>query len=520
MLGNPCAYSKDIRIDLPQEGDDDLWYYAQIRFYVPSAIANRWFSVYNYGSTLCSYQNWFVDYGAPPSGHFWLAGGWHRILFDFRPHQNSGFLNFSIRTEDSEHAYAWLDRFHLDTPNYTDNGVTYTIKTRTYLPEDTYFLIGYADDYIQDVYSGNDLKWSDWQWQLDPQNIIWAWGDGFSYPLGEYDSNAWHDMSFTYGEIWQGGVLDFQYASWSQQRNRFGPSKFYANANLSRNKYSRFPWKVDPIPYCDANEGQLFGGSKYMDATRPEMSNRLFETRLRINAVNDYPDLNVTAEVGLGVMNVTWALGPGTLADDIGIPLNLTVINVHSGYPYNETISSWRLLLYNATLDIHSFSALDITGVEFRGEGESIVNQGWTVGVDYIGTVMMFVSSTLEQPVGALVGLGIKGIAASAKYTQGQQLPPYTKTVEQTSHYQLWYNNLDDLQYLGVAYYRDLPGPYPFMTANDIVFFKLAPDAGRRCGLTMVKLTGTLVLTGGWYAVVFPLADIEMTLAIPWFIRG
>lgn len=48
-------------------------------------------------------------------------------------------------------------------------------------------------------------------WDMGPTyGAIYAWGDGFCYPLGYLDPPAWRDIEFTFGEIWQAGLLDFQ----------------------------------------------------------------------------------------------------------------------------------------------------------------------------------------------------------------------------------------------------------------------------------------------------------------------
>jgi hypothetical protein len=100
--------------------------------------------------------------------------------------------------------------------------------------KDDYFLIGYADDYIDDVHV-DGLVWQDWMWDMGEYGAIYAWGDGFSYPLGNLENNTGlnaYTLSFKFGNINATGLLDFQIVSWDKQRDRIGKPKFYASANI------------------------------------------------------------------------------------------------------------------------------------------------------------------------------------------------------------------------------------------------------------------------------------------------
>jgi len=526
----PIAYSTTFDFKVPdytgEDVDKEVWYYVLAKFYVPSELSRQTF--YFVATADYCVKNVKIN-GLSKSGGGSsvsinlgkLSNGYHLLEFEFVDISGGGSLNFRVVTATWQ--YAWLVRFRIYVPNYSDKEYRYNVSTILNLPlDDYYFLSGYADDYINDVYWGG-LKMRDWQWSLGSEKI-YAWGDGFLYPL-VWPAHGFQPFSLTFGEIWGGGLLDFQVVSWSFQRDRLGPPKFYASADLSEGKYSIFPWDPEPEPYCNVTEAKLFGGSLWVSEESPEISNKYFETRLRINATSEdefHDYLDVSAEVGLGLGWVEWVLGPGTQADDIGILVNLTCVNLHSNF-FSDS-RPWDLILYNATLDIHSFSALDITKVEYYNEGESRVNQDLTIAVDYLGTVIMFIFGPLapelglmHATIGSLVGFGIKGIAAGAKYYQGQQLPPYTKTVQQSHHYQLWYNGNAWLWYLGV--YDVLHAPPTLLTTNDMTFFQLKPNEGLRCGLTKVKFSGTL-LARYFGLITFPIADIEIALSIPWFIRG
>jgi len=117
------------------------------------------------------------------------------------------------------------------------------------------------------------------------------------------------------------------------------------------------------------------------------------------------------------------------------------------------------------------------------------------------------------------VGLFIKGIAAVAKYFRGQATYPYSIETGTISCYRLRYNEVVG----GLIGTLVINQPDKYLgSRNDLVFFKLNPTTGKHCGLTKAVLRGTLMATYGSSALLsfWPIADIEITLAIPWFVRG
>jgi hypothetical protein len=434
-----------------------------------------------------------------------------------------GQLKFAIKTTSGD--FAWLYRFKIQVPDYGDNEVKYTVKTTLNLPlHDYYFLKGYhADDYITDLYWGG-LKMRGWEWNCSPYETLYAWGDGFLYPIVE--DYGVQPFTFTFGEIWGAGLLDFKVISWTFQRNHFGPPKFYARTTLDRGK---FPNPMGKEFYqCDV-EGEIRAGSKwYLNEESPEMSVKHFETKLKIHAHYDnQPTSNhyfeTTVEIGLGLGWCQWALGPGG-QDDIGIFTSLTCLQWETNI--EDPNFWWILYLWDTTIDIYSFPSLNITGLEFYPEGDSKVKPDLTA-IGYTGSGIMFIFATLRalgyiQPetavIGSLVGLAIQGIEVISHYYDGQQLLPYTKTIQEGHHYQIYYNE-------GTAY----PGPdYLLIPAqegtskNDMGFFKVKPLEGKRCGSTKVVLKSTLMAEwcSSGLIVPYPIVDIEIAFLIPWFIRG
>jgi hypothetical protein len=104
---------------------------------------------------------------------------------------------------------------------------------------------------------------------------------------------------------------------------------------------------------------------------------------------------------------------------------------------------------------------------------------------------------------------------------EGQSVCRFEETISEYHHRQLSaeYDLCTEPHEL-IAYSR---------SASDVVFFKLNPAAGQHCGLTKAVLKGTLVARYGIYTGQFPpviyyyfypIANIEITLYIPWFLRG
>jgi hypothetical protein len=423
-------------------------------------------------------------------------------------------LRFHVATASGQ--YAWLSRFRIYIPNYSDTEYNYTVRTRTYFPGDTFFLGGYADDFIDNVYVDVGLIWQDWEWDMGSSyGAVYAWGDGFMYPLDwQYD---WHNITFTFGEIEDAGLLDFQYISWTNQRNRIGNPKFYSVGSLNTGNY------------ITIDSAMFYGGSKWKDESDPEFSERYFEARQIINITYDDGDYWFTTsfEVGLGLGWAEWALLPAT-EDDVGITLNLTCLywnsNKGMAYPYQF----WTLDLRNITLDVYSFPALEIKGIEYQ-EYDSFVKSDGTAAIDYMGTVIMFVSSVIvggaPGVLGATVGLGIKGLAAIIKIAAGQLVSClFDEILSESNHYQL---NRDEE--LPISVCTNAPEGHSSRYESDVIFFKLDPTAGKRCGLTKVVVQGRIdvthwILTGHapymepvWSTYI---GNIKSTIYIPWFLRG
>jgi hypothetical protein len=370
----------------------------------------------------------------------------------------------------------------------------YTVETSTILPiDDHYFLKGYADDFIDDLYL-DGLYWQDWEWDMGSMyGAINAWGDGFLYPMG-YRQKEPLDVAFTFWEKEDSGLLDFQFISWTHQRDRIGNPRFRAVGSLDQASTT-------------IDSAMFYAGSKWKFEEDPEFSERYFEARHVINcSIGSF-------EIGLGLGWAEWALLPGT-EDDVGITVNFTnTYCIEEDPPWYY----WEFSLKDPTIETYSFPALEIKGIEYE-EHDSFVRQDLIAAMDYTGTVIMFASTALQGPtplgiLGASVGLGIKGIPAIIKIVEGQQVSRFEQIITDEHHYQVRSQMDWTMRSLG--------------SKSDVLFFKLNPAAGQHCGLIKVVLTAPLWCTFwhyndsvGWIGDSSLLANIIITISIPWFLRG
>lgn len=521
----PIAYSTTFDFTVPAyTGGDvgkEVWYYILARLYVPSELSGQNF--YFVATADYRVQNVKMNgYSKTGSGSSVnsdlgkLGGGYHLLEFEFVDISGGGSLSFHVATATSQ--YAWLSRFRIYVPNYSDNRYEYNVEVwTTFSMEDEYYLKGYADDFINSLHT-DGLLWDGWMWNLSSTETIYMWGDGFLYPFGRKNRDYNCSISFIFGEMWEGGLLDFQVISWTNQTDRIGAPKFYALANVFPG-YKRI-YEIDN--YGLVENATVYGGSKWNGTVA--VSDRFFECRARMNSNvtafdNGVPTgcgLKQELEIGLGV---GWAeLVLPKANNDLGITLNFTVIN-STEIINGEIIPHCGLWLYELddySVDVYSYSGLDIMGAEFTGTEnvESIINPGWTAAVDYIGNVIMFVSTILGSPEGVAVGLTLKGTAllvASTKFIEGQSLPSYTTTISEFHHYRV--NATRGLE----IYDEELP-----YSLAGTAFFKLNPNIGYTCGLTKITLRGLLTVTGpmilGGHWETYPIGSVEITICVPWFI--
>ena len=523
----PIAYSTSFEFQVPDDGNASVWYYILVRFYVTDALSGKVFYLVAGKSVDDAIRNVKVDCCVKSSqvgGLFsvelgQLSSGYHLLELEYLENIGGGLINFTVKTAADE--YAWMDRFRIYVPNYSDAEVKYTVKTYTCFPGDTFFLGGsanqhlYVDDYIDDVYLDAGLLWQDWMWNLGSYGSIYAWQDGFLYPLGW--QNGWHTIKFTYGEIWGPGLLDFQYISRTNQRDKIGKPKYLASAKIYN--------LGDGITL---NSAKIYGTSQW--ASDPGVSGRNFTILTTFNVTyNDGSTwFNTLFTIEIGNWWATWELGGGQ-PPDVAIPLNFTAAelssNLETGYwwsPAGDRWFYWEAYLRNYKINVYSFQNLPIKGIEEAGTSQSknIIAPDYTIESNFLANVIMTVSAFIEGPgavIGAAIGLGIAGAAADFSYVQGQSVSRYIETVKENNYLQLTANE-------PICFTKETNSSVSD-SKSDIVFIKFGPNAGYRCGLTKVVLEATLGMEyhmeSSYTSPIitdYPIGTVEITLYIPWFI--
>jgi hypothetical protein len=311
--GPPVAYSTTFDFTVPDDGNNEVWYYVLARVYVPSGLSGQHF--YFVASADDSIQHVKLDvlFSKAGSGSSvnidlgTLSSGYHLIEFEFIEVSGGGWLNFHVATATGN--YAWLSRFRIYVPNYSDTKYEYTVKTNTYFPPtDYYYLGGYADDYISEVYLGVGCIYHDWEWNSQSGiGDIFRWD--FMYPLGTLSS--WNDVKLTYGNK-KDGVLDFQYLSRTLQQDRIGKPKFWTKI---------YPPSSSALTLYD---GIAFAGSKWDSIPG---SRQRFTAGIRVLAnatdTDTYYPIPQEAEVTL-FLDVPGPPWDKNTIQDIGVYINLT----------------------------------------------------------------------------------------------------------------------------------------------------------------------------------------------------
>lgn len=336
----PIAYSTTFEFTVPEDGDEEVWYYILARIYVPPELSGQNF--YFVATADDSVQNIKLDAqlkaGSGSSVNIdlgSLSSGYHLLEFEFVETTAAGLLNFHVATTAEE--YAWLIRFRICIPDYSDTEYRYTVKAHTNFPRDYYFLAGEADDFVDDVYIDEALVWQDWEWDSKYGIVgdIFAWD--FLYPLSNLE--GWKDVCFTFGEIWDAGVLDFQFLSRTHHQVKIGNPKFWATISNP----------TSPYPPSDPRYLKIYGikawaGSKW--TSTPGSSRRLIAVGIRVlaNATDTYTFYPIPQEAEVTLfLELPSSKWPLNSPQDIGLHINLT-------YTYFDEKTSFTVFRYGLKL--------------------------------------------------------------------------------------------------------------------------------------------------------------------------
>lgn len=305
---DPIAYSTTFEFTVPSDGDNEVWYYVLARVYVPEELSGLDFCF-----IVDEVDDWVlnvkiddqpvdVDLGS-------LCHGYHLLEFEFVEKWAGGKLRFHVATASEQ--LAWLARFRVYVPNYDETEYEYTIKTTTnFTNYDLYYLTGFADDYIW-KFKVDSTQWNEWQWDTGAEKI-YAWRDGFLYPVFDGKESGVFNVEFNFSEIWASGLVDFQYVSWEHQGERIGKPRYWSSVELEAGEG------------LSIYETTVYWGSKWDGDSGT--SRRSFETAIEMEVNNTDDDLisfPYKVQLGISVGFLPLAIDKGSSVD-MGFLFNLT----------------------------------------------------------------------------------------------------------------------------------------------------------------------------------------------------
>jgi hypothetical protein len=519
----PIAYSTTFEFSVPDDGGLEVWYYVLVRMYVPSELA---------GNEFYLFPDWVDDWirnvkmnrqlkysgghpaCQPPASVSlgFLGQGYHLLEFEYGEQWAYGILRFHVATASGQPA--WLSRFRTYVPNYSNTKYEYTVKTSTILPiDDHYFLKGYADDFIDDLYL-DGLYWQDWEWDMGPTyGVINAWGDGFLYPMG-YRQKEPLDVAFTFGEKEGAGLLDFQFVSWTFQQSRIGNPIFWTKASAE-----------EATPYLQIHGAKAWTGSKW--TAEPGRSMRLISTTLRVLVNTTDPNTFHPAPQEAEVSLVLGWLDPApkrNVVQDIGVMINLTYTYFIDGsLVYGMPIWFDAQSIEVRLAEQGSALYMPAQSIVFNTQSNnSFISPQWKVVGTASGMLInFFITSALYDtfgPAGAITGISAAAfISQLYNFFNNQELVSVQENTGNLTYrkfaYTDWFKTAESQQ----------PLAKPVRSVCQGFFFRVYPFASGHCGLISINLKGNLWLPffyvnpeyeyGTWLPV-----HVELQIAFPVFI--
>jgi hypothetical protein len=531
----PIAYSTSFNFTVPSDGDYPVNYYVLSRVYVNSSLSGQRF--YFVASADDGVQNVKLDNslkaGSGGSVNIdlgTLSKGYHLIEFEFVEVSGGGWLSFHVATASGQPA--WLDRFRIYLPNYSNNMHEYTVTTRTCFPiYDNYYLEGFADDYICN-FKVDSTQWYEWEWSTQ-QETINAWEDGFLYPVFNSKETGIFNIEFTFGGR-DGGVLDFQFLSCEYEKARIGNPRFWAQTKITP---AGSPEQL--VELYDYST-QISCGSHWCDVNGVPTSNPMdFEF------ITQAVELLMNVSGGLQnsiLQKVTLATSLGWIKMDprendyydVGIMFNLTGGDLYFSWKEgNETnFDQWDWDVWFQLTSLEIWTPQSVAAPEkivfanetpttsFVGPDLSIAKSfagGITTGLLYWGFRM--IGGTLAGPFGIVAATaGGSLVEAMFNFFEGQKVVG-TQQVTQNSTY-LRAEMKDDL-YVNT---ETGDGGNKANSGTQAVFIRIRGIDRYHCGAIKIKTKSIvavrqLIILGGQAVPVEYRMEIEQTFILPLFIR-
>jgi hypothetical protein len=444
------------------------------------------------------------------------------LELEFGEQWSGGKLQFNIATASGEKA--WMDRFRIYVPNYGNGEIKYTVKTRTYFPYDQYFLVGVADDYINSIWIDASEIWADWEWGMGP-NYGTLYAGGFSYPLG-YREN-WHDVKFTFGEIWAAGLLDFQYVSKSNQKTKIGNPKFWTSVSTS-----------EASSYLKIYGSKVWVGSRWFG--NPATSPYMIDTTVRIlvNATSDNPyylSIPQEAQISLMIYPLLLSWPKPINYVDIGVIVNLTYT-----YYDEDSMPIWfePYSIEVKTPEQGSMLYIPQTSLIFCTQSPtSFVSPEWKIYLQY-GTriacsLFGFLVSYQTGPIigrfwGGLLGMATgttAGIVSGFYFEEDDQLNSTIEYAGTPSYRKFSMNAFKTTE-------QQLPLSPAVSNQSSVFFFRVYTWDSFHCGSISIAMKGRLWLpffyrepghgppdSPNWYGDWLP-TNVEIETRFPVFVEG
>jgi hypothetical protein len=498
ISATPIAYSTSFEFNVPNDGDERVWYYVLVRVYVPSDVAGNEF--YLSPEAVDDYiRNVKIDNQLKYSGGHpscqppasislgVLSSRYHLLELEFGEQWGGGGLRFEIATMSG--VKAQMDRFRLYVPDYGDAEVKYTVKTTTYFPiSDRYFIKGFADDYIDDIKLGGGWLYQDWQW-ASYWTAIYGWGDGFNVPCGYLDPAGWRDVELIYG-VENGGMLDFQILSFTEQRQKIarGTPEFWASVMVlpgftvelkDKKLYAGSQWYSDPgLSERKIVVSQELYFAKYRDVSPYDL---FWDAKVRFDVGIICLDPVITSETSFGItIKLTYLGGVEKPADNVW----LNGVNMQAKVPTQ---------------------ALKVLGWEFKDihGGKSIVNQDFKIATEMSVAVAITLAASYCLPVGAMMGLVAAGTMVTGifDFVEGEQEAPFK--------YRGYADNYAS------ASIDSMGSVNTGQSVSEVGFVRVKPAANTHCGFVEVYVRGSVV--GGWMGATDHV-DVFTTIRFPVYV--
>jgi hypothetical protein len=401
-------------------------------------------------------------------------------------------------------------------PDYDDAEVKYTVKTYTsFTYSDEYFLMGYADDYVDDLKLGGGELYNDWEWNMGEWGTIYAWGDGFCYPLGYFtEEGSWKNVEFVFGEKWQAGLLDFQFISYTYQQDKLlkETPKFQATASEAQIVYTKLKnsFISGQIFYAGSNwtgdpnhpEGNPWRGKRFVSTTQfIGVFGKGFDP-----GDGEYHNYGACVKLSF---SIGWLCGYASEWANLGLMIDLN-------YVPGCARTFEMINLQDVTVDIYTpIGVVDIGGLVFMdtpNKGDSIVDSGFKIGITSYSALMAYAATSSFGPIGAITGAAFTaGVEELYEYIKDQQEEAFGLNAFGLNHKQVWYNELFSNKFFSLPYSK-----------SHVTFIELLPATKGRCGALKFVFHGKLGLYH-WMGYVrdlwdYIIVDFSTTIVVPFFV--